>query len=343
MTAPVTFYADFQGLASLKHEAKAQDPAALKEAAKQFESLFTRMLLKSMREANRSFGDSMFGGEHGEMYQDMFDDQMAVHLAQGKGLGLADMLIRQLAQSPLPNPPPSYGGGDKNAAIESSTLPKSHSVSSPPPVAGGRTGPQAGERQHMDVRAGESAQGRGSTGQGGGAPSKLDFIRSMLPHAERAAAQLGVDPQALIAQAALETGWGKSVPCNAKGERSFNLFGIKAGSQWSGATVNVPTLEFEDGVAVRKVDAFRAYASPADSFMDYARLIANSARYENARGAGGDVAAFASALQDGGYATDPDYARKIVAVAREVRALAAADEFKSDANAPIAISGAHHG
>lgn len=285
---------DFQGLASLKHEAKAQDPAALKEAAKQFESLFTQMLLKSMREANKSFGDSVFGGEQGEMYQDMFDDQMAVQLAQGKGLGLADMLIRQLSQGAQPAAP---------ASAELST----------------------------------------SNANRGVAATKLDFIRQMRPHAEAAAQKLGVDSEALLAQAALETGWGKAVPCKTNGECSFNLFGIKAGSRWSGATVNVPTLEFEEGVAVRKVDSFRAYDSPADSFMDYARLIANSPRYESARGAGGDVAAFAAALQDGGYATDPEYARKIVRVAHEVRALVASDEFKSRADAPIAISGANHG
>ena len=132
----------------------------------------------------------------------------------------------------------------------------------------------------------------------------------MLPHAREAARELGVDPNALLAQAALETGWGKSVPCNAAGDCSYNLFGIKAGSSWSGATVNVPTLEFEDGAAVRKVDRFRSYDSPADSFRDYARLIRNNPRYEDALNAGSDVAGFASALQSGGYATDPDYARR---------------------------------
>jgi flagellar protein FlgJ len=153
------------------------------------------------------------------------------------------------------------------------------------------------------------------------AASKADFIKQMLPHAEAAARELGVDPHALLAQAALETGWGKSVPCNSAGDCSFNLFGIKAGAQWPGASVNVPTLEFEEGVAVRKVERFRAYESPADSFRDYAKLIGKNARYENAVGTGDNVAAFASALQKGGYATDPNYARKLVAVANELRSL----------------------
>ena len=140
----------------------------------------------------------------------------------------------------------------------------------------------------------------------------------------------------MLAQAALETGWGKSVPCNAAGDCSYNLFGIKAGSSWPGATVNVPTLEFEDGVAVRKVDRFRAYESPADSFKDYARLIRNNPRYEAALNAGADVAGFASALQQGGYATDPNYANKITAVAREVQSMTG---LKFDHTRPISTGG----
>jgi len=276
MTAPgnINFFADFQGLASLKNDAKEKAPAALKEAARQFESLFTQMLLKSMREANKSFGeDSLFGSDQADMYQDMFDNQIAMQMSKGKGLGLADMLVRQLQ-------------GGVGATSQSQEPPATSRTQGPTPVA----------------------------------PSKDDFLRTMRPHAEQAAREIGVDPDALLAQAALETGWGRSVPCNAQGGCSFNLFGIKAGSQWSGATVNVPTLEFESGIPVRKVERFRAYDSPADSFRDYAALIRDSARYANVRGAGDNVEAFASALQQGGYATDPQYAQKIAAVADEVRA-----------------------
>ena len=106
MTAPINASFDFSALASLRNDAKAQDPAALKEAAKQFESLFTQMLLKSMRDANRSFGeDSMFGSSQGDFYQDMFDDQMAMQLSKGKGLGLADMLVQQLTQAGMVKSP----------------------------------------------------------------------------------------------------------------------------------------------------------------------------------------------------------------------------------------------
>ncbi|MFC4308555.1 flagellar assembly peptidoglycan hydrolase FlgJ [Steroidobacter flavus] len=282
MTAPINASFDFAGLASLRNDAtKSQDVATLKQAAKQFESLFTQMMLKSMRDANRSFSEgSMFSSQQGDFYQDMFDDQISMELSKGKGLGLADVLVRQLATSGMVK--------DMDAAAAAEAASKA----------------QFPTADHQPL-----------------AKSKEDFVKMMWPHAQQAGAALGVDPSALVAQAALETGWGRAVPTNADGS-SFNLFGIKAGSGWDGATANVPTLEFEDGVAVRKVERFRAYDSPADSFNDYAQLIGNNPRYENARGAGGDVTTFASALQDGGYATDPNYAQKIVAVADEVRALA---------------------
>ena len=282
MTAPINASYDLSALASLKNDAKAQDPSALKEAAKQFESLFTQMLLKSMRDANRSFGeDSLFGSSQGDMYQDMFDDQIAMQLSKGKGLGLADMLVQQLTQS----------GMVKSQDTQADAAAPAQTVSS--------------SADHQPL-----------------SKSKADFVRMMWPHAQRAGNALGVDPSALVAQAALETGWGRAVPSQASGSSSFNLFGIKAGSNWTGETAHVPTLEFESGVPVRRVERFRAYSSPADSFMDYARLIGGNPRYENARGAGGDVATFASALQEGGYATDPNYAQKIVAVADEVRVVA---------------------
>jgi flagellar protein FlgJ len=300
MTAPVNaaFYADPKGLTELRTSARANDPAALKEVAKQFESLFTKMLLKSMREANSNFGDSMLSSDQTEFYEGMFDDQLAVQLSQGKGLGLADMLVRQLSQgggvATQPKEPTSTQGVDP-------ALPQA-SIAGPAPIAA----------------------------------SREEFIRNNWPHAQKAAREIGVDPHALLAQAALETGWGKSVPSTMAGDCSFNLFGIKAGSQWSGATVSVPTLEFEAGIAVRKVERFRSYESAADSFADYAKLIGNNPRYENARGSGSDIASFAAALQEGGYATDPQYARKVIAVAEQLRSLVKPDAVKSTPDLPIA-------
>ena len=147
--------------------------------------------------------------------------------------------------------------------------------------------------------------------------------------AQEAAAELGVDPRTLIAHAALETGWGRGVPTAADGTTSNNLFGIKAGGHWNGGAVASRTVEFEDGIAVSKLERFRAYSTPAQSFKDYAALLANSDRYAGARDTGSDVAAFADALQQGGYATDPAYARKLNAVVERVQRIAAADAFES--------------
>jgi flagellar protein FlgJ len=216
----------------------------------------------------------------------MADDQLAVQLSEGRGLGLADMLIRQLS-----------GGAGGGSAI------------TPQPGSG------AGEAATPEQRE--------------------EFISGLRPHAEAAARELGVDPNNLIAQAALETGWGRSQP----GGDSHNLFGIKAGSNWNGASVQANTQEFDSGVASRVDASFRAYGSPRESVEDYVRLIRDNPRYASAMNTGSDVQAFANALQRGGYATDPDYAHKLSAVAAEVRQRIAANPFKSNSAEPIAAQG----
>jgi peptidoglycan hydrolase FlgJ len=250
---------DFRQFAELRRSARADDPEALREVARQFESIFTKMMLDGMRAA--SFGDPMFGSDEGEMYQSMMDDQLAIEMSQGKGLGLADMLIRQL----------SHGG--------------------------------------------DAATARPSSVDEG---TKQEFIEKMLPQAEAAGRELGVDPRAIIAQAALETGWGKSLPADTSGS-SHNLFGIKAGANWKGASVGSATTEFENGIAGTEVARFRAYGSAEASVNDYVSLLRDNPRYSAALNTGGDVHAFAAALQRGGYATDPDYANKLVTVAGQIQ------------------------
>src|SRR6185503_19283697 len=255
---------DFRQFAALRRGAENNDPKTLREVARQFESIFTKMMLKSMREA--SFGDSLLGSDQVEMYQGMMDDQLAVSLSQGKGLGLADMLVRQL-----------------------------------------QTGANAGE-------AG------GAAGADKVSPEQQrQFIKDMLPHATAAARELGVDPRAIVAQAALETGWGTSQPKDATGD-SHNYFGIKAGGGWRGASVSSDTAEFAGGRAGRESAQFRAYGSLAENVADYVRVIRDNPRYSAALGTGADVRAFATALQRGGYATDPQYAEKLVSVFGQVLA-----------------------
>jgi flagellar protein FlgJ len=161
----------------------------------------------------------------------------------------------------------------------------------------------------------------------GGDP--VSFVRALAPHAQAAAEKLGVSVRALLAQAALETGWGKHLPSRGDGSSSFNLFGIKAGGNWQGDKVSVPTLEYEGGVAVRRRDNFRAYQDPSQSFADYARLLTDNPRYAQALGQGENIAGFAHALSRGGYATDPSYASKLTAIANSPQmreALAALDQ-----------------
>ncbi len=272
---------DFKQFAELRRGAGANDPATLREVARQFESLFTKMMLESMRSA--SFGDPMFGSDQVDMYQDMMDDQLAVQLSQGKGLGLADMLIRQLSQ------------GQPNAGAAAPGL----------SVPGGA----AVTREQREK-----------------------FVDAIRPHAEAAARELGVDPRGIIAQAALETGWGTSQPSDASGA-SHNLFGIKAGASWRGASVSSETQEYVAGVAGRENARFRAYGSMAESVGDYVRLLRDNPRYAAALNTGGDVRAFATALQKGGYATDPEYANKLVSVAAQLPS--DVNQFKSAAAAPI--------
>jgi peptidoglycan hydrolase FlgJ len=291
--APTPNAHDFRQFAALRRGADANDPATLREVARQFESIFTKMMLSSMRQA--SFGDPLFGSDQGDMYQDMMDDQLAVQLSQGRGLGLADMLIRQLSQ------------GGVGAAGE----------------AGADTARVTPAQQRK-------------------------FVDEMLPHATAAARELGVDARAIIAQAALETGWGTSLPAGAGHDagNSNNVFGIKAGASWHGERVEAATTEFVDGVARGEQARFRAYGSVAENVADYVSVL-RQPRYADALGTGSDVRAFATALQHGGYATDPDYANKLVAIVDQVadqlsaplaaRQPDAADvnSFKSETDAPI--------
>jgi len=283
---------DFKQFAALRR-ADANDPKALREVARQFESIFTKMMLDSMRSA--SFGDPMFGSDQGDMYQDMMDDQMAVQLSSGRGIGLADMLIRQLGQG---------GQGAQAAAGATAALNSSRAAGSDSPEG---------------IAVDDEQRRR--------------FVEQMLPHARTAAMQLGVDERSVIAQAALETGWGTSRPGSGAAD-SNNYFGIKAGASWRGRSVAADTTEFNNGVAGGERARFRAYGSVAENMGDYVRLLTDNPRYASALNTGSDVRAFGNALQRGGYATDPNYADKLVAVAAKLGTLNV-KSFKSDGEAPI--------
>ncbi len=280
-------YTDVQGLNTLRTQARAQDPEALRSTAKQFETIFTKMMLQSMRDAR--LGEDIFGSSAGDMYQSMFDDQIALEMSRGQGIGIAEMLLEQLKR----------GGSPTSLSTPPTSLPTPQGVGS--------------------TAISSTAINTSSAKPG----SREAFLESILPAARQAAATLGVSTKAVLAQAALETGWGRSVPRAADGRSSHNLFGIKANDRWSGPRVEQLTTEFVNGVPQRQVESFRAYSSPAESIADHARLLARSPRYADVRGTGDDIAAYGAALQRGGYATDPRYAQKLEAVAETVDRLLA--------------------
>lgn len=312
-------WTDLSGFSALRQQAQTDSKAALPIVAKQFESIFTQMVLKSMREAN--YGDQLFDSQAGDAWQGLFDQQLSVSLSsKGHGLGIADMLVRQL-------------GG--HAAGTAAALPGQ-------PTAAGDSGQPAAPRlqDNWEKRLGavvdavSSATASASKWVPGDA---VDFVRQLAPYAKKAAEKLGVSLRAVLAQAALETQWGKHMPTHADGSSSNNLFGIKAGSSWDGGRVNVPTLEFEDGVAVKRHAHFRAYESPQQSFDDYARLISDNPRYAAALGKGDDVLGFARGLISGSYATDPAYASKIAAIANSPTMREALSALKNTVNLPTPL------
>lgn len=293
MTATITDFSQFTGLRSAANQ---NDPAALREVAGQFEALFLQSLLKNMREA--SLGDPIFGdSDQQEMYQGMLDQQLALEMSSGTGIGIADMLVRQL------------GGADSSGGYRPD---RDFDISNRVPLQSATPA----ERQPAW-------------------PDARTFARDIWPHAERAARQLKVAPEAIVAQAALETGWGAHVMPDQEGGSSFNLFGIKAGGGWRGEQVSRQTLEFDNGVPRPQRAQFRAYADIAATFDDYTRFLTENPRYSDVAGHGDDVEGFANALQASGYATDPDYAGKLTRVLESPTMRAAIGDLKKSAVQPI--------
>jgi flagellar protein FlgJ len=211
----------------------------------------------------------------------------------GKGVGLADLIVKQLSRQ-MGTP-----AGAPAAAAPAATP----AATSAPPAA-------QNVRAALDrVRANLSAATAPET-----APQAQDFVRNMLPHARAAEQATGIPARFILAQSALESGWGKSEVKGADGTASKNLFGIKAGKDWTGPVVEAQTTEFVNGEARRVTQRFRAYSSYAESYADYARLLTNNPRYRGVLAQGRDASGFANALQQAGYATDPRYAEKITRI-----------------------------
>ena len=274
---------DIRSLNNLKFEAgTANSAATTREAAKQFESLFMRELIKSMRDATMKSG--LMEGGQADLGQDMMDQQLSVTMSGMQG-GLSEAISRQLSMQ--------MGGGSDPAFSVPSTMSLRQAM---PRVANaGNAAPSVTPAQaSIPVPKGRD-----------------DFVQHLSGTAERVAQDSGIPASFMLGQAGHETGWGKSEIRNKDGSTSFNLFGIKAGKGWTGKVAEITTTEFVDGTPRKVTAKFRAYDSYEDSFRDYARLINESPRYEKARAKVGSAVAYASELQKAGYATDPEYAKKL--------------------------------
>ena len=285
---------DTKGLSDLKQSAKDGSPDALKGAATQFEAMFLNMMLKSMRDATPQEG--MLDNQQTKMFTGMLDQQMSQNLAK-RGVGLADMLTRQLGSQAL-NAKALAIGGDQNVQT---------SPAMPEPR-------DAGEL--MSTPGALLAPSAIPTGGGNGvsktqAPHVRAFQQKLESHANVAEQATGIPAKFMLGQAALETGWGKREIRNADGTSSNNLFGIKAGPGWKGKVATAVTTEYVNGKPQTRIEKFRAYDTPADSFKDYAKLLTNNPRYEKVLANAKDAAGFAHGLQKAGYATDPMYAAKL--------------------------------
>ncbi|MBU1264497.1 MAG: flagellar assembly peptidoglycan hydrolase FlgJ [Gammaproteobacteria bacterium] len=332
------FALDVQGVNQLRLDAKNATPESLKQAAQQFEAVFMNMLMKSMREAAPQ--DGMLDSEQTRMYTSMLDQQLTQRMAS-RGIGLAEVMVRQLS-SALEVPPPGEGATQSfplNAPQAGADL-----LRAQVPQGGVAAYAPQGNADPLRVKAGvESYAPQGDAdplrakarvesyapglvapppaaatpARSGAAPAHVEaFVQRLLPHAQAASASTGIPARFMLGQAALESGWGKAEIRGADGQNSHNLFGIKAGASWKGKTVDIVTTEYVNGKPQKQVDTFRAYDSYADSFRDYANLLRNNARYQNVLAQGHDAAGFAQGLQQAGYATDPKYAQKLMSVIR---------------------------
>ncbi|WP_114417639.1 flagellar assembly peptidoglycan hydrolase FlgJ [Marinospirillum perlucidum] len=337
-------YHDFQGLRDLKQGAVEDDPEALKEVARQFEALFVQMIMKSARQADELIGgeDSLFNSNEMQHYRGMLDEQFSLAISQGnggEGLGLADVLVKQLGDSPAEaqnDVPADVRRGAQLLAEDVMQQLQERRLRSPSVPLAAAANREATEMSQADRRAAAEAIQAGqrpplvaASQVAGRQPLEIqglpvredkrayfaspeDFVRHLYPIAERAAERLGVDPRVMLAQSALETGWGRHMIAREDGSNSFNLFGIKADQRWEGEAAEIPTLEYRNGQPQQERAHFRAYESFEDSMHDYIDFLTANPRYQQALEQRENPQAFAQGLQQAGYATDPQYARKIV-------------------------------
>ncbi len=302
---------DANALGSLKAAAARTPEKAVKLAAREFEALFLNQVLKSMRESLPK--DGPFASAATESYTQMFDRELSKSMA-ARGTGLAAMIEKQLQRTMAPAAAAPQAG--KAAPAAGAKAPLSLKAQAAATAYSPRFAPKATQMPAPARDPAAPAARKAATTE-----DQRSFLSKVMEFAQAPAAAIGLSPVFVAAQAALESGWGRHEIRHADGTPAHNLFGVKAGSGWTGATVDVATTEYENGAPVRKVEKFRAYPSYAEGLADYVQLLAGNARYRNVVANGQDAQGFARALARSGYATDPAYGSKIASLIEKAKSL----------------------
>lgn len=338
----VNNYHDLKGLQELKAAAKAnpEDKAALKMAAQHFESIFIGMMLKSMRKANAVFeeGNPMHSNTT-KFFRDMYDQQLATDMADQGSMGLADIIVEQLAGNSETFKPADVLRNDGSLELARENAKAAYLQNQAQLQAQLQTGQQKQSSFDKQLSDGNLAPNTPANSVNSSADlmtsiksahnqktpdverskqisfdSPKAFVESVWDYAKTVAPKIGVHPAVMVAQSALETGWGQHILQDKNGNSSFNLFNIKALRNWDGESAAHSTLEFEGGLPVKKVEPFRVYQSFKDSFEDFADFLKSNSRYEEALNKSNEPEQFLQELQKAGYATDPNYADKIIRI-----------------------------
>jgi flagellar protein FlgJ len=317
-------FLDINGLNSIRQGAKSGDKeskeVALQQAAKQFEAIFMQMLMKSMRKSQEVLeSDSPFNSESTKFYRDMHDQQMSLELSNNGALGLSELIVRQLGGDSENFTPHNIIRSDGNLDARGSTkTAKQININDASLVnVSTATNDQNNDRQTN----GSAAVKMATLLQTPEYEQPKDFVTALTADAKRVQEKINVPFEVVIAQAALETGWGQKIIKADDGTSSNNLFNIKADTRWDGDKTHKETLEFENGAMVKKREPFRVYDSIGQSVNDYVNLLSNSERYQGALDKAQNVEQFLHNLQSAGYATDPNYANKIMGTLKTVTSL----------------------
>ncbi len=320
-------FLDVNGLNDIRLQSKSADKAdkaeALEKVAKQFESIFMQMLLKSMRKAQEVLeSDSPFNSQSTKFYRDMHDQQLALELSENGSLGLAPLIVRQLGGDSQNFTSKRVLRNDGNLASAWQKFAVSQSEKNLPEA----TPNSKINNSYIDDKSSATSATTTHSKQAVITPEfnqPKDFVTAIKEPAKKVQQQLGIPFEVVIAQAALETGWGQKIIKTAQGESSNNLFNIKADARWQGSKTNKETLEFQQGAMVKTTAPFRVYQSINDSINDFVDFLSSSERYQEALQQVGNVEQFLHGLQKAGYATDPNYANKILATLNKVTDLLA--------------------